>query len=445
MEPQAEAAGALGCVETPRGRLPLAAVSVAASTSLRFNVLCRFTAFCAVDRDSKVTSGEHRVMQPVERPRGWAGNSTRYSGGRQASVGRSTKTQSGVLKGKFNFMSPEQVRGMPLDPRTEVFALGAILWELLSGERLYARDSDFSVLEAVRKAELPDQMPPGIEPAYEPVLRRALAQDPDVRYANGAELADALDALRDGGPPAPRLADLVMSVCPNEVQLWQQRVALALEAKPPADGSCLLVKRIGIGGTAESWLAVRTAPDHTTELVLTRSMIPGLAEDQEFLESYLDEVSYAAPHPGAVGLLGVDLRDDSVTSVHELVRGVDLQQLISRLRTAKTRMPARVAFEIVAAVGRVLAFMNDLPDDSGVMVGSLHRSLAPTEILISFEGAVKVLGLSAPLANRYRAPAMDVRDRAAPAPAPPQASPLVKPVPPKEDPGILGRLRNFWK
>lgn len=248
------------------------------STSLRFGVLCRFTAFCAVDRESTVATSEHQVVQPVEPPRGWADatlsprragarDTTRYAGGRNHAANRSRKTQAGVLKGKFTYMSPEQVRGLPLDPRTEVFVLGAILWELLSGERLFSGDSDFSILEAVRKAQLRDQLPPGIAPAFEPVLRRALARDCDHRYANGAELADALDALRalPECPPAPRLADFVTATCPEEVEQWQKRLARALAQTPPADGSAMIVERFGIGGMTEDSLAVRTASDGTTE------------------------------------------------------------------------------------------------------------------------------------------------------------------------------------
>ena len=89
--------------------------------------------------------------------------------------------------------------------------------------------------------------------------------------------------------------------------------------------------------------------------------------------------------------------------------------------------------------------MNDLVDDSGAAVGSLHRSLAPSEILISFEGAVKVQGLCAPPADRYRVPELDVRDPANPAPDARPASAPFHPAPPKKDPGLPGRLRSFWK
>src|SRR5262249_44453615 len=63
---------------------------------------------------------------------------------------RSQRTQAGILKGKFGYMSPEQVLGQTLDGRSDIFALGVILYEMLTGERLFVGESDFSTLERVR-------------------------------------------------------------------------------------------------------------------------------------------------------------------------------------------------------------------------------------------------------------------------------------------------------
>ena len=60
---------------------------------------------------------------------------------------RSSRTNAGVLKGKFGYMSPEQVRGLPLDRRSDIFSLGIILFEVLTGRRLFDGESDFSTLE----------------------------------------------------------------------------------------------------------------------------------------------------------------------------------------------------------------------------------------------------------------------------------------------------------
>ncbi len=117
-------------------------------------------------------------------------------------------TQTGHLRGKLAYMSPEQARGKPLTASADLFALGVVLWELLTGKRLFAGDSDAETLERVVRCELPplrslrDDLPPDIEP----ILRRALARDPADRYPSAdAMLADLQRSLHDHlGPEDPR-------------------------------------------------------------------------------------------------------------------------------------------------------------------------------------------------------------------------------------------------
>src|SRR3989304_1624084 len=109
-------------------------------------------------------------------------------------AGKASKTQAGILKGKFGYMSPEQIRGLPLDRRSDVFAAGVCLYEMLTGERLFVGDSDFSVLEKVRKAEV---LPPStynrrIPEPLEKICLKALAKDVDDRYQYANEVADDL-------------------------------------------------------------------------------------------------------------------------------------------------------------------------------------------------------------------------------------------------------------
>ncbi|MED5464422.1 MAG: serine/threonine-protein kinase [Myxococcota bacterium] len=107
---------------------------------------------------------------------------------------RSSKTQAGVLKGKFGYMSPEQVRGMEIDRRSDIFALGILLYEMVTGERLFIGESDFSTLEKVRAAEVP---PPTtfnaeIPEELEKIMLKALARDRDERYEWASDLHDDL-------------------------------------------------------------------------------------------------------------------------------------------------------------------------------------------------------------------------------------------------------------
>src|SRR5207248_2054946 len=90
---------------------------------------------------------------------------------------RLQKTQAGILKGKFSYMSPEQVKGAALDGRSDVFACGILLWELVCGEKLFVGDSDYAVLEKVRVGAIPPPRSrnPECPEALEKAILRALA------------------------------------------------------------------------------------------------------------------------------------------------------------------------------------------------------------------------------------------------------------------------------
>ena len=107
---------------------------------------------------------------------------------------RSTKTQVGVLKGKFGYMSPEQVRGLPLDRRSDIFAAGTVLYEILTCKRLFVADTDFATLEKVRKVDVdpPSKIRPDIPDELERIILKALARERDERYQWASEFQEDL-------------------------------------------------------------------------------------------------------------------------------------------------------------------------------------------------------------------------------------------------------------
>jgi eukaryotic-like serine/threonine-protein kinase len=112
-------------------------------------------------------------------------------------AGRASRTQAGILKGKFGYMSPEQVRGMPLDRRSDVFSVGVVLFEMLTGTRLFQADTDFATLEKVRAVEVPrpTSLNPDINKPLENIMYKALAREPEQRYQSAIELHDELQAF----------------------------------------------------------------------------------------------------------------------------------------------------------------------------------------------------------------------------------------------------------
>ena len=107
---------------------------------------------------------------------------------------RTTRTQAGVLKGKVGYMSPEQVSGKKMDRRSDLFAVGTCLYELLTLKSLFARENNFDAMENVRhvRARPIRELRPDVPPELERILQRTLTQDPDERWPNAREMQYAL-------------------------------------------------------------------------------------------------------------------------------------------------------------------------------------------------------------------------------------------------------------
>ena len=106
-------------------------------------------------------------------------------------------TQSGSLKGKISYMSPEQCKGAPVDRRSDVYALGVVLYELATTVRLFKGDNSYLVMEQIVRGKTapPNVRRPDLPQELSDIIMRALAPDPDQRYATADELRVALDQL----------------------------------------------------------------------------------------------------------------------------------------------------------------------------------------------------------------------------------------------------------
>ncbi len=104
------------------------------------------------------------------------------------------KSEPGIIKGKFSYLSPEAALGQDVDPRTDVFAVGIILWELLTGKRLFLGDTDFQTVKQVQEAKVPSVRShnPQVPLELEQIVNRSLARDPKERYQTARELAQDL-------------------------------------------------------------------------------------------------------------------------------------------------------------------------------------------------------------------------------------------------------------
>jgi len=107
---------------------------------------------------------------------------------------QTTHTAPGMLKGKFAYMSPEQARGEPVDARTDIFALGIVLWELLTGGRLFDGDSELAVLRAVEGSVIapPARLNPDVPAELSDIVMKALARPLPERFQTAFEFEKAL-------------------------------------------------------------------------------------------------------------------------------------------------------------------------------------------------------------------------------------------------------------
>ncbi|HEY1099423.1 MAG TPA: serine/threonine-protein kinase, partial [Myxococcota bacterium] len=112
---------------------------------------------------------------------------------------KSSRTQAGMVKGKLQYMSPEQVRGEPLDGRSDQFSLGIVLWEMCTGRRLFKADTEINTLQKILQTPIPrpTQHVPGFPAELEAVIMRMLERDPDKRFPSLNEVAQKLKDYLD--------------------------------------------------------------------------------------------------------------------------------------------------------------------------------------------------------------------------------------------------------
>jgi eukaryotic-like serine/threonine-protein kinase len=135
-------------------------------------------------------------------------------------------SKSGTMKGKYAYMAPEQTEGDNIDHRSDIFAVGIVLHEVLTGRRLFKGQNDVQTIERVRRCEVPKPslQNPAVPPELDQIVLKALQRDPARRWSNAADMADALDDIvhaarfqpthltqilydlfpPEGGAPAPR-------------------------------------------------------------------------------------------------------------------------------------------------------------------------------------------------------------------------------------------------
>jgi serine/threonine protein kinase/outer membrane biosynthesis protein TonB len=147
------------------------------------------------DNNKKPLNIVHRDVSPSNILIGYDGAVKVADFGIAKATMRQVETRSGSLKGKVSYMSPEQCKGEDIDRRSDVFALGVVLYELATTTRLFKGDNDYLVMDSIVNARvpLPRVRRPDLPNELSAIIMKALSSDRQRRYANAEELRVALD------------------------------------------------------------------------------------------------------------------------------------------------------------------------------------------------------------------------------------------------------------
>lgn len=184
------------------------------------------------DGDGQPLGVVHRDVSPQNILVSFEGAVKLIDFGVARAFGRVAHTSPGGLKGKIEYMSPEQASAEEVDHRADVFALGVVLWEVLTGRRLFRRETELATMRAIvddpipRPSEVAD-----VPPELEAVVMRALRKRRDARYSSAHEMALALEryAFANEGFSPQQVAGYMKGLFAPEFLQWRKTATAALD------------------------------------------------------------------------------------------------------------------------------------------------------------------------------------------------------------------------
>jgi two-component system LytT family response regulator len=261
-------------------------------------------------------------------------------------------TDPGRIVGTAAYMSPEQVRGAEVDARSDLFAFGALLYEMLSGEPAFRRETGVETLHAVLKEPAPRLLEAGLGaagPVLQRVLDRCLAKDPDDRYASAAELAADLREARRRLDVAPEKAPAPPPPHPAERPAGPLRV-LVVDDEEPA--RALLREYLGaadgvevVGECRNGFEAVKAVNELQPDLVFLDIQMPKL-NGFEVLELLGGDVAVVF----ATAFDDHAIRAFEVNAVDYLLKPFSRERVVVALERARTRLAARAPMPVAELV-----------------------------------------------------------------------------------------------
>ena len=354
-------------------------------------------------------------------------------------------TNSGVLKGKIQYMAPEQALGRSVDRRADVWAVGAILYHLLSGRPAYEGDNQLATLHLLGSGRPPVPLPDEIHPSIRGVVRKALAHAAENRYQTAAELREAIeDAMIEAMVPTTN-ADVAAFANQHLAERAERRKAsieIALAAAAERERVAALLKPApdrpssGMIGTAATPSGVaRTPPPPSSPRFAvdsTAAEAPAAKSAPDGIAKLTPRVSTPPPNSQSYGTLGSAALDGS---------DVYPQQ---RSRKGLVMVVALIAVAALVATGVSFTMFRPKPESSAASMpaaapepspaasapaapSASAAASAPSTSSASSPAIPTFAASSLPPAHPVPQPPRWVAPPPAPAPAPPAPAPKPKP------------------
>ncbi len=313
-------------------------------------------------------------------------------------------TSTGMIAGTPAYMAPEQMRDFrTVDRRTDVYALGVIAYQMVTGGWLPFQRAD-------RPHEFANLSAPAIhhlQLSEDPIDPRQRVPALDERWANAILAAIHRDAARR---PQSARAFILMLAAATPADAYQRsgtdivntyadelleisNLDETVRALKPTDA----IKRppsryrfgdqLGAGGMAEVFRATQVGAEGFSRAVAVKRVLPGFSTVPQFASMFVQEAKLASllDHPNIVSVLDFDRDDEGrLFLAMEFVDGRDLASI-----AATGRLPLPAIIFIITEVLRGLGYAHDLPTAEGPR-GLIHRDVSPHNVLLSWEGAVKV-------------------------------------------------------
>jgi len=158
-------------------------------------------------------------------------------------------------------------------------------------------------------------------------------------------------------------------------------------------GNYQLLKRLATGGMAQIYLARQKGPDGAEKLVVVKRILPHLAENSDFVRMFLDEARIAARlnHPNIVQVFDLGSLDDTFFIAMEFIHGEDLRKIWKRTEHLNKPFPVQLVCRVVMDACAGLDYAHKKTDAQGKPLGIVHRDISPQNLLVTFDGAVKIV------------------------------------------------------